>query len=70
MKAKKHSSIKKYNKQNNNKLSSVHGMGIGAGVAIIGWLIAVSIVTVIGIIIFVPSAGVALSKYFKKSKKH
>lgn len=70
MNSKKRSSVKKYNKQKNGIFSSTHGMGLGAGVVVIGWIITASIVTIIGIIIFIPSAGIALSKYLKKQQKH
>ncbi|MDO8570908.1 MAG: hypothetical protein Q7R97_04965 [Candidatus Daviesbacteria bacterium] len=69
MKAKKHSTAKIQKKQKNS-LTSIHGMGIGAVVMAIGWLIAASMVTIIGVLIFVPSAGMALAKHFKKIKKH
>lgn len=69
MKIKKHSKAK-IQKQQKNSLTSVHGMGIGAVVMTIGWLIAAGLVTIIGVLIFIPSAGMALSKYFKKNKKH
>lgn len=70
MKTKKHSKAKIQKQQKSNLFSSIHGMGIGAGVAIIGWLLAVSVVTIIGVLIFIPSIGIALSKHFKKHKKH
>lgn len=70
MPTKKHVKTKIQRKQKNSLFSSIHGMGIGVGVAVIGWLIAASVVTIIGILIFVPSAGIVLSKYFKQHKKH
>lgn len=65
----KHSKVK-IQRQQKNSLTSIHGMGIGAGIMAIGWLVAVSVITITGILIFVPSAGMALSKYLKKHKKH
>lgn len=40
----------------------IRGAGIGLVVMVVGWLFVMSLVTLIGVIIFIPSAGVMIMK--------
>lgn len=51
----------------NFKKTPIHGVGLGVVLIIIGWLITLGLVTLVGVIIFVPSAGAMVMKYLKKN---